>query len=263
MSSPLRGLPWLAYAYWLRSRKTYLSRKKISFLGRPLWNLTLPKFTEKPTVSSFVGSKVVFQDGSEMENIDTVILATGYQVNVPFLTRSGRLDIVPDGQQGDHHLTTNLRYIRPLYRQVFALDDELPPLRSEERIREAGFDPAYLGHRIISLPGDEESESGSKYQNDLIKILQDSDLGGIGPIPLPGRGFVERWRSSMTRYGFLLLATWRKIEEKGPEEVHKWVKGAETEQDWVDLMWRVIEWGKQNNPETAAELNAADYYDYY
>jgi hypothetical protein len=66
-------------------------------------------------------------DGSLSEETDAIVFATGYDYRVPYLTRGGRLEVVDNGrEQRDDSLSTNLRYIRPLYRHVFALDPAIP-----------------------------------------------------------------------------------------------------------------------------------------
>ncbi|KAI0031614.1 hypothetical protein K488DRAFT_38651, partial [Vararia minispora EC-137] len=81
----------------------------------------------KSRVVSFTPDCVLFADNTTLASVDTVILATGYEHRADFLTRGGSLDVVPAGQQRDGRLSTSLRYVRPLWRHMFALDATLPP----------------------------------------------------------------------------------------------------------------------------------------
>jgi hypothetical protein len=64
-------------------------------------------------------------NGATLPDVDTIILATGYEVRVPFLSATGFLDETPP-LNGDR-LTTNGRYISPLYEHTVALDSRYPP----------------------------------------------------------------------------------------------------------------------------------------
>jgi hypothetical protein len=238
-----------------------------------------------------------------------VFLATGYQNLNPFLTRSNRLAIVPGDQQNDRELSTSLRYIRPLYRHVFALDVELPPtalsfvglpifvsnaitvvsqalvighafanesllpsredmlkdlLDSEAALRATGLDPAYVGHRLLPIPGNQTLDPNAQYQENLVKILQEAGLGGIGTVPLRGQKFAEPWRDFARANGARLRNIWGKIEELGKDEVQKWVAGMRTEEDWEDMTKRLLEWGKRAYPETVLQSETFDFdFDYH
>ena len=103
-----------------------------------------------PAIRNFTHDAAVFEDGTELAHIDTVILATGYEYRVPFLTVGGHLDVVAlqrhgTAEYGSHNgtaneyvgeieredtdelrLRTNLRYIWPLFRHVLSLDAAYP-----------------------------------------------------------------------------------------------------------------------------------------
>ncbi|KAH7101288.1 FAD/NAD(P)-binding domain-containing protein [Auriculariales sp. MPI-PUGE-AT-0066] len=67
-------------------------------------------------------------NGTALPEVDFVILATGYEVTFPFLQEGGLLDEVERdiGLQPDDHLTTNSRYVRPLYESTLSLDPRYP-----------------------------------------------------------------------------------------------------------------------------------------
>lgn len=50
----------------------------------------------KPNLKGFVGSGVVFEDGTVEENMDAVVFCTGYNGTFPFLPAA-----LSEGPQGD------------------------------------------------------------------------------------------------------------------------------------------------------------------
>ncbi|XP_071498266.1 flavin-containing monooxygenase 1-like [Diadema antillarum] len=57
------------------------------------------KVKTKPGISRFTENGVVFEDGSEIENLDAVVFATGFKIDTPFVDKS----ILPD-EMGDMEL---------------------------------------------------------------------------------------------------------------------------------------------------------------
>lgn len=86
-------------------------------------------YTRTPEIANFTSSAVVFADGSESDTIDSIILATGYEYQVPFLSVGG---VLPINEKADScpdkppTLTTNLRYIFPLHEHIFSLAASYP-----------------------------------------------------------------------------------------------------------------------------------------
>ena len=94
-----------------------------------------PEAIVKPRISYFTKDAVHFDDGTYESSVDSLILATGYQVRIPFL-EGGALIVDPKAKSTNTStifppprtpLSTNLRYIRPLYRQILSLSTEFPP----------------------------------------------------------------------------------------------------------------------------------------
>lgn len=80
----------------------------------------------------------MFTDGSSLTSVDAFILATGYEFRVPFLSRIPRDSgiktpaLITDANTLDNSttartLTSNLRYIFPLYEHIFSLSTDYPP----------------------------------------------------------------------------------------------------------------------------------------
>ncbi|KAF8311121.1 uncharacterized protein EI90DRAFT_3097979, partial [Cantharellus anzutake] len=90
----------------------------------------------KARLSHFTRDAVHFEDGSFETDIDSVILATGYELRVPFLEVGGSLiyDPTVTSRNTTHihppphlPLTSNGPYVRPLYRHTMSLSSQFPP----------------------------------------------------------------------------------------------------------------------------------------
>jgi hypothetical protein len=221
----------------------------------------------------------VLEDGTELPHIDTVLLATGYELRFPFLSsirNTSASTPLPDPDACDG-LTTNGRYLRPLFRHVFSLapthtplalafiglptfvqfamcdyaqallvahaltDPTLLPstsaLLADLRAQEAALDDPARIGHRIVQPG-----GGPAYEDALVAILQDRGRHGSG-IPPRGTRFTEPWRVFAAREIVHLRRAWLKLEARGEDEVRKWLgtvtRGDEAE--WADLMVRVLE----------------------
>lgn len=241
-----------------------------------------------PRISHFTPTSVVFVDGSYLDDVDSVILATGYETLVPFLSRPtsdpgtslGLLDSSNTKLNSTTATTlvTNHRYIFPLWEHLFSLSPQYPPtalsfvglpvliancpsdiaqslviahavadastlpsrermladlVSQENRLRDRGFDPYYVGHKMVG--GDDDAQA---YQNKIVKYLKDH-----GRLPDDGKDYVEQWRKVARQESFLLKRAWDRIETSGDEK--KWLDGIETEDEWADLILRLVEWQKR------------------
>ena len=89
-----------------------------------------------PRISHFTSTSVVLVDGSSLNNIDSVILATGYETLVPFLSQPTSDPSASLGLLDSRHtklnsttattLVTNHRYIFPLWEHLFSLSPQYP-----------------------------------------------------------------------------------------------------------------------------------------
>lgn len=258
----------------------------------------------------------MFSDDSELTHIDTVILATGYDYRIPFLTAGGHLDEISTSVTLDsthpatiaasesQHLVTNHRYIRPLFSHVLSLDTAYPlgalyfiglPVfvanaisdtagalftahtianasllssreefledlsRQEREVSRVG-DPWYIGHRQVNTQGPSEESN----QDRLVRYLQDrgvdqdDDTGGShrhdsGIIPPKGKNFTEDWRILGRGQGDLLKKGWERVKASGRDTVRQWLAGRETEEEWADLLRKLIRWEKEQEKESVAK----------
>ena len=108
----------------------------------------------------------------------------------------------------------------------------------ENRFASEGFDVYGLGHRMnLGWYNDVE------YQDSLIVHLRTQGL-----VPPQDREyiFVEPWRTRARGKSLELRKVWGEIESRGEEEVKGWLDGVETEEEWADLMDRLLEWGEEH-----------------
>ncbi|KZV85022.1 FAD/NAD(P)-binding domain-containing protein [Exidia glandulosa HHB12029] len=109
--------PYVNTIYWSRDNETDGPTTPIpSIPGIP---------DVKRIASLYANGSALSVDGIWLNDVDTLVLATGYEMRIPFLTAGGVLDEVKDPQPEDR-LTTNLRYIHPLYEQTLSLDPSYP-----------------------------------------------------------------------------------------------------------------------------------------
>ncbi|TFK30352.1 FAD/NAD(P)-binding domain-containing protein [Coprinopsis marcescibilis] len=232
----------------------------------------------KPDISHFTPNSVVFADGTEVGDVDSVLVATGYEQRKPFLESGGALTVDPSAHSNSSStgrggtLVTNLRYIFPLHQHIFSLSPEYPVnalafIGLPTRIANCPSDFAqglFVAHAIANgsiLPGREEllgelalrEEKVRKYGYDPYTVGHEmvngtsSDyqdelvdfLQKTNAIPKTGAKYVENWRRYIFDYAYLKRG-WKRIEQLG--EGDKWVKGIETEEQWSSLMRRVNEW---------------------
>ena len=246
--------------------------------------------TVKPEISHFNASHVVFVDGSAADDIDAIILATGYELRIPFLTHGNEVQVDEQAHscpENPYTLTTNLRYLFPLHEHIFSLAAAYPPtalafvglpilvancpsdiaqamfvaqgiahpeilpsredmlreLREKEsKMSRVGLDPYRVGHRLVDYdtPSDGSvPDMAHDYQDSLVDFLKEK-----GVIPDDGKPFVEPWRRETRNQSEYLWNAWARIERLGPDEQRKWLTNVETEEQWADLMFRLIDWEK-------------------
>ena len=225
----------------------------------------------------------MFEDGTSLPQIDTVLLATGYELRIPFLSSIRNTSVstpLPDPDACDA-LTNNGRYLRPLFRHVLSLapthapralafiglpvfvENGMSDLAQALLVAHALADPALLPPTPALLADLRAQEAaldsparighrivqpggGAAYQDGLVTILQDRGRHG-GSVPPRGTRFTGPWRKFAARETGRLHPAWFKIEAQGEEEVRKWLgtvkRGDEAE--WVDLMVRLVEWYKE------------------
>ncbi|KAG8955077.1 hypothetical protein FRC04_009534 [Tulasnella sp. 424] len=88
---------------------------------------TSPKQRPSPERFEAEGNgKVIYTDGSADEGIDVVILATGYEHNVPFLPQIIAQRLPPTVEEFPQHLWNSRAHIYPLARHIFPISHDFP-----------------------------------------------------------------------------------------------------------------------------------------
>ncbi|KAI0917566.1 hypothetical protein AcW1_007265 [Taiwanofungus camphoratus] len=234
----------------------------------------------KPHIAYFTADSIVFVDGSTLTDVDAIVLATGYENRVPFLSPPHAVSMLTDpyttaNSTTARALTNNLRYIFPLHRHIFSIAPTHPPtalafiglpvliancpsdiaqslfvahalanasilpsreemldelVARETNYRLKGYDPYLVGHRLVG--GDTEAQD---YQDNLVEYLKEKNA-----IYDNGKKYVEPWRRWARLQSALMARGWQRVLEQGEEA--QWLDGVETEDDWAELMSRLVEW---------------------
>ncbi|CCL98935.1 uncharacterized protein FIBRA_00942 [Fibroporia radiculosa] len=253
---------------------------------------------QKPAISHFTRDSVVFVDGTAVTDVDAVILGTGYELRIPFLSAPHSSVLLADADTRANSttagiLTSNLRYLFPLHRQIFSLASNLPPtalgfiglpslasscplylaqgifvahtlanssllptredmvrelVAREERLRARGYDPYRVGHKLLASENETED-----YQDELIAYLKHR-----GALPENGKPYVDSWRRMEWGYAVFLYRGWRRIQALDDEQ--RWLNGVETEEQWVDMMDRIVNWERKWEEGHSAESIPIDFY---
>ncbi|EPQ54781.1 FAD/NAD P-binding domain-containing protein [Gloeophyllum trabeum ATCC 11539] len=255
---------------------------------KPIKLPPVPGTIVKPRISHFTENAIVFIDNTTLETPlnTTILLATGYSLLVPWLTQ---LTVSPPDGVDDTtlNLTTNKRYIRPLYRHCLSLDPSIPPnalsfvglplwianapsdYAQGQLVAHTIADPHWLPSREELLADLEEQESGLQkqgidpyryghaftgegaseaYMNGLIDLLRNKSS-----IPLPdfladkSKPYLEPWRRRNREQTWLTRRGWLRAEQLGIQD--SFIKGAETEDDWVHVLERIAEWERKQEEE--------------
>lgn len=85
-----------------------------------------PGVVEVPRLLNLHDGIATLVNGTALPEVDHILLATGYDTRVPFLTYGGFLDELDTDQQPTDRLSTNSRYIHPLFEHTIALDSRYP-----------------------------------------------------------------------------------------------------------------------------------------
>ena len=147
---------------------------------------------------------------------------------------AGHLIAHPDRVYPTSHITGREGWNETLAREIL-----LKNLTAfEDWLASEGFDIYHHGHMM-----DSGLYTDAEYQDSMITHLQTQGL--VSP---HGGGyiFVEPWRIRARQKMLELRRIWKGIESRGEEEVKWWLDGVETEEEWVDLMNRLLEWDEKH-----------------
>ncbi|KAJ7512668.1 FAD/NAD-P-binding domain-containing protein, partial [Mycena galericulata] len=202
--------------------------------------------------------QVSFEDGS-VETVDYCILATGYQVSVPFL--SVRAGLPPPCPPLPDTLYNSTYHIFPLSRHVFPLQTPtslafmglpvrvapLPIMEAQAAAilhafaHPASLDPAQETRAVLMRYAELGPDPAaiarrwSVFQDEEQFIYQDQLYEFAG-----ADNRVPQWRKDMYSAKALLRSFWVDLERRG--EADDWVKsvGEGGAEEWVDLLQRLL-----------------------
>ncbi|KAI6149285.1 hypothetical protein BKA82DRAFT_970799 [Pisolithus tinctorius] len=260
--------------------KVYLSIRSSLWGGMPMGPVEM-----KPEISHFMSDDVIFTDGLTVQDVNTIILATGYDLRVPFLEEGGEVIVKPGSNETDkQRLTTNLCYLFPLHKHMFSLlasyptnalafigllgspfcrpsdiaqsiyvtsiiiNGSLLAPRAEllSELADSKEDLRRRGYDLYYIGHKMVDNSAFDYQEGLIKTLRSKE-----GLPKQNITFIEPWRRESLDYlSGSLKRGWKRLEALGLAE--EWLAGVESEDKWADLMRRVNAW--QRDWETVHHL---------
>ncbi|PCH41963.1 dimethylaniline monooxygenase [Wolfiporia cocos MD-104 SS10] len=234
-------------------------------------------------ISHFTPNSIVFEDGIELTDIDAVIMATGYELRVPFLSAPHSSALVDDPHASDNSSTaqkliTNRRYIFPLYRHIFNLAPEMPPtalsfIGIPKLAASCITDYAqglFVAHTIANsslLPDRRDMLTELLARENSLRLrgydpylMGHSLVDGTcepheypdalidhlkrhGLIPKDHRRYVDNWRRLSSNDALSIKRGWTRIEEHGDEA--RWLRGVHTEEEWGSLLLRILEWQRE------------------
>ncbi|KAH9042592.1 hypothetical protein EDB85DRAFT_2226217 [Lactarius pseudohatsudake] len=253
--------------------QTYVSLKSLPLFPFPFPHI--PGVERVGAVSHFAPHAPVFEDGTSLPQIDTVLLATGYELRIPFLPsiRNTTLSTpLPDPDDCDA-LTNNGRYLRPLFRHVLSLAPTHAPSRPRlhrpphlgrkrhirlcagprrragpRRSRRPPRSSPTSAHRKPRSTTQHASDTASAAEAPRIRTRssRSSRIVGARAAAVPPRGtrFTEPWREFATSETMRLRRAWLELEARGEDQVRKWLGTVERgdEAEWAELMVRLVEW---------------------
>jgi len=224
--------------------------------------------------------QVVFDDGTVEDNIDRCILATGYEMEFPFLEGSSMIkkDMPPDIPPLIPGELFNSTY------HVFPLEKHLFPLQTQYPVSSVAFMGLVImsspfpvmeaqAHAIVRVFADPSSLDHMTEADDIIARTEKIRRAGASTSLEVAKAWFrldidERWGYREELYEFAsgesgtppikvtewekeclglrieMRSGWERLEESG--EAEGWLKdvGKNGVQDWVELMYRVVEYAR-------------------
>jgi len=229
----------------------------------------LKKRSRTVSFSDVDSGTVIFEDGSVEQDIDKVVLATGYEYSIPFLSSivsESKLDNF-DADVLASNIHNSSYHLYPLAKHIFPLVHRIPPSRLAFiglLLRGTPF-PLFEAQARAIVKVFREPHS-LHIENERIKVVARlKQLAGEGlqlPVilakdwhrPTEPETFVYRdelnefagmkdrvseWEKDMWKWKVELRQEWRKLEKSG--ESKQWVNGVHDEKEWIKIMYEVLE----------------------
>lgn len=231
-------------------------------------------------VSHFTREGVHFVDGTVLTDVDSVLLATGYEQRKPFLEAGGVLTYDPSAHSNASSssrggaLVTNTNYIFPLHQHILSLSPQYPVnalsfIGLPTRIANCPSDYAQSLFAVQAIAKPWILPSRAKLLEELADREEDTRRAGLDPYVighamLPDRATSNDYQDDIVDFlkqkaaipddGHKYVEEWRRnvfnydylkrgwkhLEALGVAD--DWVRDVKTERQWTDLMYRVNAW---------------------
>ncbi|THV07807.1 FAD/NAD(P)-binding domain-containing protein [Dendrothele bispora CBS 962.96] len=218
-----------------------------------------------------VSGTMFFEDGTVDQDIDKVILATGYEYSIPFLPSVIAESTLSAGEGcfNGSKIQNSSYHLYPLAQDIFPLIDSIPPSRLAFMGLLLRGTPFTLfeaqAHTIVKVF---RQPSSLDFEREKTKILAKHkqlcgegmwlsvDLAKDWHRPTEPESFVYRdglnefagvkyrvpeWEKDMWKWKIELRSEWRKLEENGESEQLVNGVGSNSREGWVKLMYDVLE----------------------
>ncbi|KAH7345047.1 hypothetical protein B0J17DRAFT_727693 [Rhizoctonia solani] len=234
---------------------------------RSLEDQEFEHIVQRGAISHFTSDGFVHFKNGKSEYVDRVIFATGYQYDCSFLTQLP----VQDPQHTSGHLYNSGFHIYPLALHTFPLRAAFPPNSLAFIGLPIGITvfslvevQATLAIRQItggvSLDFDHELSQTLRRNEELQKDHRSAlEVARAWHKFGPGTSYdfldfiwqkandsrrIPRWKRDLMPEGYVMRTEWRELERLGL--ARKWVHGVGRGgiQEWIDLMWRVVQRAK-------------------
>ncbi|TPX56381.1 hypothetical protein SpCBS45565_g08427 [Spizellomyces sp. 'palustris'] len=211
----------------------------------------------KPPIRRFHSNAIEFEDGTQLTDVDIVIAATGYFYRYPFFPSN----ILYDPSQSPEapssaSLLCDGSHVEPLYQHMFPITPTLPaapnliffglpskvvpfPLFEIQALVATNLLlgktqlPAFDAIQDIPHSHDLPNQKQFAYCNSL------AEWGGVRDWQ------VKDWVVEMYAKKDILRKIWQDVERRGEEHVQEWVGGVEGEDEWINVMRRLIALGEE------------------
>ncbi|KAG8762117.1 hypothetical protein FRC11_011090 [Ceratobasidium sp. 423] len=232
---------------------------------------------QRGAISHFTSDGFVHFKNGKCEYVDRVIFATGYQYDCSFLTQLP----VEEPQHASGHLYNSGFHIYPLALHTFPLRAAFPPnslafiglpigitvfslveVQATLAIRQlTGGVSLDFDHELTeSLKRNEELQkdhpSALEVARAWHKFEHDKSYDFLDLLWLKANDSrrIPRWKRELMPEGYVMRTEWRELERLGLAK--KWAHGVGKGgiQEWIDLMWRVVQRAKDKQRRDMALL---------
>ncbi|KAJ1311492.1 hypothetical protein OPQ81_009979 [Rhizoctonia solani] len=228
---------------------------------RSLGDQEFEHIIQRGAISHFTSDGFVHFKNGKSEHVDRVIFATGYQYDCSFLTQLP----VEEPQHTSSHLYNSRFHIYPLALHTFP-----PPSRVSAKLACVYWDTFRQMTGGVSLDLDHELAQTLKRNEELQKDHPSAlevarawhkfgheksyDFLDLLWQKANDSRRIPRWKRDLMLEGYVMRMEWKELERLGLAK--KWAHGVGKGgiQEWIDLMWRVVQRAKDKQRRQMALL---------